>query len=96
MTRRLPDWNGFDDMSGVYLLEPTDPLFPALGRRFLELQQAAYGSVTHMFASDTFNEMNPRADDPDYLRRASAGVIEGMRAADPDAVWGERSRAFLL
>lgn len=76
-------------MSGVYLLEPTDPFFVALGRRFIELQQAAYGgaNVTHMYASDTYNEMDPRTNDPAYLKRASAGVIAGMRAADPAAVW---------
>lgn len=64
------------------------PLFPKLGRRFLELQQAAYGAnATHMYSTDTFNEMDPRTDDPAYLTRASAGVVDGMRAADPEAVW---------
>ena len=77
-------------MSGVFLLDPADPLFPEIGRRFVELQQAAYGpadAVTHFYSADTYNEMDPRTSDPAYLRQASAGVINGIRAADPAAVW---------
>ena len=75
-------------MSGVNLLDPADPLFPEIGRRFVELQQTAYGlDVTHMYSADTYNEMDPQTRDPDYLRQASAGVVNGMRAADPAAVW---------
>lgn len=75
-------------MSGVNLLDPADPLFPEIGRRFVELQRTAYGlDVTHMYSADTYNEMDPRTRDPDYLRQASAGVVNGMRAADPAAVW---------
>lgn len=77
-------------MSGVFLLDPADPLFPEIGRRFVELQQAAYGpadAVTHFYSADTYNEMDPRTSDPAYLRQASAGVINGIRAADPAALW---------
>jgi hypothetical protein len=43
-------------MSEVYLLEPVDPLFFELGKRFIELQAAAYGT-DHVYNADTYNEM---------------------------------------
>ncbi len=88
---QLPDWNGFGhhhNMSQVYLLEPTDPLFAELGRRFVALQQEAYGpDTTHFFGVDTFNEQDPRTADPTYLKLAAHSVLAGLRAADPQATW---------
>ena len=77
-------------MSNVLFLEPTDPLFPELGRRFICLQQAAYGDLLihthkhtptpsgHFYGVDSFNEQDPRTNDSSYLHAASASVMEGM------------------
>ncbi|RKD90797.1 alpha-N-acetylglucosaminidase [Mangrovibacterium diazotrophicum] len=75
--------NDFDD---TYILDADDPLFAEIGKKFLEVQQEIYGT-DHLYSADTFNENEPPSDDPQYLSELSAKVFEGMKSADPDAVW---------
>ncbi len=89
--KRFPDaklkktnWgNGFGD---TYILDADDPLFAEIGKKFLETQQEIYGT-NHLYTADTFNENEPPSDDPEYLAELSARVFEGMKAADPEAIW---------
>ena len=90
---RSPDWANFEAAApdtaayaDVYLLEPTDPLYEVVGRTFIEVQTAEYGT-DHIYQADTYNEMSPPVRDPTYLRRASTAVYAAMAAADKDAVW---------
>lgn len=81
---KATNWtNGFGD---TYILDSQDPLFAEIGKRFLDKQKALYGT-DHLYSADTFNENEPPTDDPAYLSKLSERIYEGMRQADPDAVW---------
>jgi alpha-N-acetylglucosaminidase len=78
------DWSaGF---SGTYFLDPLDPLFQRIGKRFIERQAELYGT-DHYYAADSFNEINPPTDDPVFCRNMGRAVYESMHSADQGAVW---------
>lgn len=78
------NWNnGFSD---TYILDSEDPLFAEIGKRYLEKQTQIFGT-DHLYSADTFNENEPPSDNPEFLAKLSARVYEGMRQADPEAVW---------
>lgn len=52
---RMIPWGGFHE---TYWLDPADPLFAPLARRFLDLYDATYGAGNYYLA-DAFNEMLP-------------------------------------
>jgi len=84
---RAPAWANFAEQYGeVYQLAATDPLFPKIGGRFIELQAQTYGT-DHIYSCDTFNEMDPPSGDLDALAASSRAVYESMAVADPDAIW---------
>jgi len=81
---KVTNWkNGFND---TYILDASDPLFAALGKKFLAEQTAQFGT-DHLYSADTFNENEPPSDDTAYLAGLSAKIYDGMRQADPDATW---------
>ncbi|MDP1892470.1 MAG: alpha-N-acetylglucosaminidase, partial [Gemmatimonadaceae bacterium] len=78
------DWSaGF---SGTWFLDPLDPLFQRIGKRFVERQTELYGT-DHVYAADSFNEINPPSDDPDFLAGMGRAVYNAMHSADSQAVW---------
>jgi len=78
------NWDaGFGD---VYILDPLDPMFEQIGKKFLEAQTAAYGT-DHLYSADTFNENVPPTSDSSYLDQMSQKVFASMAEADPKAVW---------
>jgi alpha-N-acetylglucosaminidase len=83
---RLKQTNWGNDFEDTYILDADDPLFAEIGKKFLEVQQEIYGT-DHLYSADTFNENEPPSDDPQYLSELSAKVFEGMKSADPEAVW---------
>lgn len=83
---KLKQTNWGNDFADTYILDADDPLFAEIGKKFLEVQAEVYGT-DHLYSADTFNENEPPSDDPKYLSELSAKVFEGMKAADPDAVW---------
>eukprot|EP01046_Picozoa_sp_COSAG06_P026652 COSAG06_NODE_2305_length_7115_cov_29.912628_4_plen_250_part_00 len=89
---RSPNWANFNNagittnFSDVYLVEPTDPLFVEIGSKFIALQSQVYGT-DNIYQCDTYNEMTPPTDDPDYLAASSKNVYAAMSKADPDAIW---------
>ncbi len=81
---RTGDWSaGF---SGTWFLDPLDPLFQRMGRRFIERQTELFGT-DHFYAADSFNEIDPPTNDSVFLAGMGRTVYESMHAADPDAVW---------
>ena len=74
---------GFND---VYLLDPVDPMFVEIGKKYLETQTREYGT-DHLYSSDTFNENTPPTNDSTFLSGVSKKIFESMTAADPKAVW---------
>jgi Alpha-N-acetylglucosaminidase (NAGLU). len=83
---KLKQTNWGNDFGDTYILDANDPLFAEIGRKFLEMQSKVYGT-DHLYSADTFNENTPPSDEPAYLSALSSKVFEGMKAADPDAVW---------
>jgi alpha-N-acetylglucosaminidase len=83
---KLKQTNWGNDFDDTYILDANDPLFAEIGKKFLEMQAEAYGT-NHLYSADTFNENEPPSNDPKYLSELSAKVFEGMKAADPDAIW---------
>ncbi len=68
------------------LLDPLDPLFGKLAAVYLEEQAKRFGT-DHLYAADTFIEMQPPSNDPNYLADLARAVLHGMTASDPQAVW---------
>lgn len=83
---KLKQTNWGNDFGDTYILDANDPLFAEIGKKFLEVQSKVYGT-DHLYSADTFNENTPPSDDPKYLSDLSRNVFEGMKAADPEAVW---------
>ncbi len=81
--QQLPSWCEFP---GTQFIAPTDPLFQQIGKAFVEEQTRLYGT-DHLYASDTFIEMSPPSNDPQFLADMSRAVLGAMQAADPRAVW---------
>ena len=74
---------GFAD---VYILDPADPLFERIGKKFIEVQTREFGT-DHLYSADTFNENVPPTTDSSYLDEMSKKVFASMALADPAAVW---------
>eukprot|EP00117_Sycon_ciliatum_P016941 scpid38479/ scgid16158/ Alpha-N-acetylglucosaminidase; N-acetyl-alpha-glucosaminidase; Alpha-N-acetylglucosaminidase 82 kDa form; Alpha-N-acetylglucosaminidase 77 kDa form len=88
-------WGNFNDSyTKVRLLDPTDSHFLSLAKGYYLMQTELMGT-DHVYNVDTFNEMNPSSSDPSYLANTSAAVFQGMRAADPDAIWLMQGWLFL-
>jgi len=68
------------------LLDPLDLLFARLAAIYLEEQAKRFGT-DHLYAADTFIEMQPPSNDPNYLADLAKAVYRGMTASDPQAVW---------
>ncbi|MGH7734125.1 MAG: alpha-N-acetylglucosaminidase C-terminal domain-containing protein, partial [Gemmatimonadales bacterium] len=78
------DWSaGF---SGTWFLDPLDPLFQRVGRRFIERQTELFGT-DHLYAADPFNEIDPPSNDSTFLAGMGHAIYSGMAQADPKAVW---------
>lgn len=81
---KTTNWtNGFAD---TYILDSEDPMFAAIGKRFLQKQTELLGT-DHLYSADTFNENEPPSDEPEFLSKLSARVYDGMHQADSSAIW---------
>jgi alpha-N-acetylglucosaminidase len=76
-------WSTFPD---VYILDPNDSMFTAIGRKFIEEETRTFGT-DHLYTADTFNENLPPTNDTTYLHDVSKKVFESMAAADSKATW---------
>ena len=90
---RMSDWAGFALEDYPWFLDPEDPLFPVIQKKFLEKEYEAYGT-DHVYGIDIFNEMIPKSWDPAYLGGVSKGVYESLAAADPEADWLQMTWLF--
>ncbi|MFV0378868.1 MAG: alpha-N-acetylglucosaminidase [Mangrovibacterium sp.] len=83
---KLKQTNWGNDFDDTYILDANDPLFAEIGKKFLEVQQQVFGT-DHLYSADTFNENEPPSNEPAYLSELSAKLFDGMKSADPEAVW---------
>jgi alpha-N-acetylglucosaminidase len=74
---------GFND---VYILDPSDPMFEMIGKKFLEAQAKEYGT-DHLYSADTFNENPPPTNDSSFLDELSKKLFASMADVDDKAVW---------
>jgi alpha-N-acetylglucosaminidase len=80
---KLMPWCNFPS---TYFVDPTTPFFKELGKIWVEEQTKLFGT-NHLYASDTFIEMEPPSNNTDTLQSMGVAIYEGMQAADPEAVW---------
>ena len=90
---RMSDWAGFDEDQWPHFLDPMDPLFPQIQKKFLEKEIEIYGT-DHIYGIDLFNEMIPKSWDPEYLARVSRQTYESLAAADPEGTWLQMTWLF--
>jgi alpha-N-acetylglucosaminidase len=85
--RQLEPWEkGFE---GTYMLDPKDPLFLTIGKRFIEIYQEMYGDAS-FYLADSFNEMKPpvTADNKQsLLAEYGEAVYKSIQQADSSATW---------
>jgi len=81
--RKTSSWCGFPEVS---ILDPGEPLFTEIGKRFIEEETRIYGT-NHLYSADTFNENTPPSNDSTYLNDVSNKVFKSMQMADPKATW---------
>lgn len=73
------EWN-------TVFIDPLDPLFQNIGKTFVEKQNQMFGS-DHLYAADTFIEMSPPSNDPEFLKNMGKSISDTLIAADPKAIW---------
>ncbi len=85
--RQLEPWEkGFE---GTYMLDPKDPLFLTIGKRFIELYQEMYGDAS-FYLADSFNEMKPPvtpANKQSLLAEYGEAVYKSIQQGDSSATW---------
>mgnify|MGYP000891621464 CR=1 FL=1 len=81
--RLQPGWCGF---KGAGQLDPTDALFAALGRDFLEEEKKLYGTYG-IYAADPFHESAPPVNTPEYLSAVGHAIYKLIKDFDPKAKW---------
>ncbi|HXF09136.1 MAG TPA: alpha-N-acetylglucosaminidase, partial [Desulfuromonadaceae bacterium] len=69
---------------GTAQLDPLDPLFPQLGKVFIEEQSRLFGT-DHWYAADPFHESKPPSTATNYLPAVAKVILDTMESADPQA-----------
>lgn len=86
-------WGGLGKKEACWFLDPVDPLFADIQKKFISEQTALYGT-DHLYAADPFNEIDPPSWEPKYMADVGKGIYDGMVAADTQAVWYQMAWAF--
>ena len=89
--QHLAAWAGFDPPYRTHLLDPTSPLYPEIGRKFIKEWEKEFGPAKY-FLADSFNELQvpvppDRAGRLDTLAKYGDAVYQSIIAGEPDAVW---------
>ena len=88
-----PGWGKFSAEYGTWFLDPLDPKFQEIQRKFLEEQTREYGT-SHYYAADPFNEMMPPSWEPTYLANVARAIYGGMAQTDAGAIWLQMAWTF--
>lgn len=84
----LKSWSG-GGFESTYLLDPKDPLFKEIGKRFIEIYTKLYGK-SEFYLADSFNEITPpvsEANKYEELSNYGKGIFETINEAAPGATW---------
>lgn len=81
-----PCRDGFNaTYADTLLLDPTDPLFAAIGKQYYQNLVATFGlnpaPLPNFYNADTFNEQAPSSSDPAYLAAVNSAIYGAMTAA---------------
>ena len=90
---KLEPWSGYSSDYACSFLDPMDPLFAQVQKKFLETEQRLYGT-DHIYGIDLFNELMPPSWEPEYLSRVSRQVYETLEQADKKAIWLQMTWLF--
>lgn len=82
----VSEWGEFPIENRCYFLDPSDPLYSEVQKRFIETQTKLYGT-DHIYGIDPFNEVDSPDWSEEFLKKASNGIFSTLRAADPKAKW---------
>ena len=94
-TMKSAAWAGFEP---TVLLHPADPLFPQIGKKFLDEYRKTFGEGDHLYLADVFNEMTPQVSEDTKLADLKAvgeAVYRSIEGADPNGVWVMMGWLFL-
>ncbi|WP_417941124.1 alpha-N-acetylglucosaminidase [Flavobacterium sp. RS13.1] len=86
--KELKSWSG-GGFESTYLLDPNDPLFKEIGKRFIEIYTKTYGQ-SEFYLADSFNEITPPvSEEHKYEELADYGktIFETINEASPKATW---------
>jgi alpha-N-acetylglucosaminidase len=89
----LGDWGGFDKQYHSFFLDPFDPMFSEIQKRFLTEQTKLFGS-DHIYGTDPFNEVTPPSWEPSYLGSVSKAIYNSLQEHDKSATWLQMSWIF--
>lgn len=81
--RLQPSWCGF---KGSAQLDPTDSLFLAFGRDFLEEEKKLFGAHGY-YAADPFHESAPPVNTPQYLHQVGENILRVIKQHDAQGTW---------
>lgn len=90
---KLSSWGGFSDEYRSFFLDPMDPLFKEIQKKFLTKQNQLYGT-NHFYGIDPFNEVDPPSFEPEYLNAVSETIYSSLTAVDTNAKWIQMSWIF--
>lgn len=90
---KLEAWSGYPDQYACSFLDPMDPLFKEIQKKFIDTEASIYGT-DHVYGIDLFNELTPPSWEPEYLGRVSRQVYESLADADKDAIWLQMTWLF--
>ncbi|HCT29389.1 MAG TPA: alpha-N-acetylglucosaminidase [Bacteroidales bacterium] len=77
----------------AFFLDPMDPLFIKIQKKFLTIQTKYFGTDNY-YGADPFNEMDPPSTEPKYLASVSKTIYDGMSSIDPKATWIQMGWTF--
>lgn len=80
------EWSDFQDEDRCWFLDPSDPLYAEIQKRFIAIQDSVFGS-DHIYGIDPFNEVDAPDWSEEFLRGASSNIYSTLREADAEAKW---------
>lgn len=89
----MSQWGGYDDRYRSHFIDPEDPLYPEIQRRFLEAQTEVYGT-DHIYGIDPFNEVDSPDWNEEFLSNVSKKIYKSIESVDKDAVWLQMTWMF--
>ena len=89
--QHLAAWCQFSPPYRTHLLDPTSPLYPKIGKKFIAEWEREFGPAKY-FLADSFNELKvPVPADQEgrlsTLANYGQAVYQSIAAGQPDAVW---------